>query len=70
MSPIPWPGRVVREVLSWGVSGFRSQWAGEALQELGLFLGVVGSVALNPSPTLTSHLEQATYGLPASSAHL
>lgn len=37
------------EVLSWGDSGFKSQWAGEALQELGVFLGIVGSVALNLS---------------------
>lgn len=49
MSPIHWPWRGVREVLCWGVSGFRSQRAGEALQKLGVFLGIAGSVALNPS---------------------
>ena len=49
VSPIPCPGRVVREVLSWGVSDFRSQQAGEALQKLGVFLGTVSSVALNLS---------------------
>lgn len=67
VSPIPWPERVVREVLSWGVSGSSFRWAGEVLQDPGVFLG---SVTLNPSSMLTGHLEQATYGLPASFIHL
>lgn len=47
ISPIPRPMKGVRRVVpSWGVSGFSSQGAGEVL---GLFLGILGSVAPNPS---------------------
>ena len=49
ISLVPRPERVVREAPSWGVSGFSSQWAGKVLQELGVFLGILGSVALNAS---------------------
>lgn len=67
----PLSERAVREVGSWGDSGFSSQWEGGAPRTWGVFQSILGSVAQNASSntyslSVLSDLNQAISGLHAS----